>query len=664
MKRSTNSRKWIGLCAVSCFSAALADVKLTEETVDGRTAYRMENERVTLLIGPAHGGNVTSYRDKKGGNVELILQAPQRGLCMDHFQTQRWPGEMLDAAYTPKVIKSSAEECVLHVAYEVKGEWQGTSFPKVKGLHLEKTYRLRAGSPSLECKVKFTAPKKESKLFSYWIQNVFFPGGQYDPETDMSFRPSVRGVRRKKRDDTSRFGREDWLKDFSDGWQALLDTKAKTGLVVLADYNALNCSYVNGGNMTLEPMYRIQYLPPGGSVAYTTHLVPVAGLDNVVAACEDYIVGYSMRSDAKGSGTVSFTVVRSVNAPKKLTVNASVMSVGERDKVAKMAPIVIENVGEQPQVKTAKFSGTGSDPLVLQVRTAAELPSGVKTGRYFEDYYNGAYQWDENITVDMQTPCYVAERPVQELGLQKPKAMRLNRVGRYNYWYVEGFMDHAYDVVSAVRLTCQYRPARMLWKRAFVAHNGAFGSRLSAFPYDYGELLKYNVVIFGGAKRDALNDVGIEMLSDFLTAGGGMLVLGGPMAYSNSRLAGTRLAEMWPVTVSDEPLATANVHAAQIEVAQDVPFLEDLDWSLKPSVQYLHEVTVRPSGKVILTAGGKPFLVIGEIGPRKGRVACVLGAPIGTLDRGKMPFWEWSDWKYLLRQILWWLGGNDYQFHL
>jgi len=264
----------------------------------------------------------------------------------------------------------------------------------------------------------------------------------------------------------------------------------------------------------------------------------------------------------------------------------------------------------------------------------------------------------------MQTPYYVAERPVQKLDLQKPKVLKLKRAGRYNYWYVEGFMDHAYDIVSAVRLTCQYHPDRMLWKRAFVAYNGAFGNRLSGFPYDYEELLKYNVAILGGAKQDALNDVGIEMLSDYLTAGGGMLVLGGPMAYSNSGLAGTKLSEMWPVAVSDKPFAIANVDAAQIKVAEEVPFLEDLDWSRSPKVKYLHEVTVRPSGKVILTAGDKPFLVIGETGPRKARVACVLGAPIGTLERGRLPFWEWSDWKYLLRQVLWWLGGNDHHFHL
>ena len=64
MKRLTTSRKWIELCAVSWFSATLAvalgDVKLTEETADGRTVYRMENERVAVLIDPSRGGNVTS----------------------------------------------------------------------------------------------------------------------------------------------------------------------------------------------------------------------------------------------------------------------------------------------------------------------------------------------------------------------------------------------------------------------------------------------------------------------------------------------------------------------------------------------------------------------------------------------------------------------------
>ncbi|MBU4286022.1 MAG: hypothetical protein KKD76_03855, partial [Verrucomicrobia bacterium] len=268
----------------------------------------------------------------------------------------------------------------------------------------------------------------------------------------------------------------------------------------------------------------------------------------------------------------------------------------------------------------------------------------------------------ENIQVDMTTPCYVGKRPAQEMRLQKPEVMQAGKGGRYNFWYGEGFMDNMYDIISSIRLTSRFNEGKTLWQRAFVANNGAFGNRLSAFPYDYDELLKYNVIILGGVKADALNAVGIEMLSDFIAAGGGMVVLGGPMAYSFSGLAGTKLEEMWPVSSSKSPFAIKPMGDAVIEVAEKVPFLQDLDWSRAPRVKYLHAVTVKPWGKTVLTVAGKPFLVIGQMDQNKGRVACILGAPIGAMDRGKTPFWEWSDWKYLVRQLLWWAERNDFNF--
>ena len=663
MKRARENRNRITFYGVALFLAVLSfafgDVKLAEETVNGQTVYRLENERVSLLVNPAQGGNVTSFKDKKGGNVELVHQAPLKGLCMDHFQAQYWPGEMLAAVYTPKVIKQFPGECVLQVTYEVKGDWRGVSFPRLSGLLLEKTYTLRVGNPVLECRVKFTAPRNESRLFSYWQQNVFFPGGRYEEMTDVSFRPSIRGVRRKTQRDNGHYGPEYWLRDFNDGWMALLDTKVKTGLVVLSDYHLMDCSYANGGNESLEPMYRIQYLPPKGSVEYITCIVPVVGLDNVVAATEDYVIGYSMQSDGKGSGSVELAAVRSLTAPKRLTLDAAVVSVDDSNQVATIVPVVFENLGDDPQVKRITFTGAGKDPLVFRVRTAAQGADGKTVKRHFEDYHNGTYAWGENIQVDMTTPYYAGKRPAQELRLQKPEVMQAGKGSRYNFWYAEGFMDPMYDVTASIRLTSRFVEGKTLWRRAFAANNGAFGNTLSAFPYDYEELLKYNVIILGGVKADALNAIGIEMLSDFLAAGGGMVVLGGPMAYSFSGLAGTKLEEMWPVSSSKSLFAIKPMGDGVIEVAENVPLLQDLDWSSAPRVQHLHEVTVKPWGKTILTVAGKPFLVIGQMDPKKGRVACILGAPIGTMDRGKTPFWEWSDWRYLMRQILWWVGGND-----
>lgn len=84
----------------------------------------------------------------------------------------------------------------------------------------------------------------------------------------------------------------------------------------------------------------------------------------------------------------------------------------------------------------------------------------------------------------------------------------------------------------------------------------------------------------------------------------------------------------------------------------------DIDVSAKPRVRYVHDVEVKPGAKVVLTVGGRPFLVIGEVGPMKARVACILGAPMGDVGENT-PFWAWCDWPYLLRQILWWSTKRD-----
>lgn len=637
---------------------AAAGVTIKKETVDGATVYRLQNYRVNLVVSPAQGGAVTSYKDKLGGNVELIHQRPRNGLCMDHFQAQPWPGELLDAPYKIEAVQQKDSQCTIRLSIIAKGLWRGAQYPKLKGLRLDKTYTLAADSPALRCDVRITAPGKSSKLFGYWTQNVFFAGGRFDLDSDVSFRPCARGVRVKSATKAGHFGREDFLSDFSDGWMALVDTKAKNGLVVLADYDDLKFQYVCAGNRTVEPMFQIAYLPPSASRTYTVHIVPVVGLDNVVAATADYVAGYQMQSDNKGSGSVELAVVRSVRAPKRLSLELSVMNVENRKLTANAGALVFSKLSDRPQLKKATFSGAGSDPLVLKATATAALADGKKATHVWEQYHNGAYKWGENIRTDMATPYYIGLRPPQKLKLHKPKSLRLLKPYQWRVWYAEGKLDDYYNVASAVRLVTTYRGDSTLRKRAFVSHS-SFGTKLSAFPYDYEELLGYNYIVFGGVKKDALGDIGIEMLCDYLSAGGGMIVLGGPSAYGPSRLAGSKLESLWPVKLRDTNFDLKDVAGKPLEVADpSVAFLMDLDFSAKPRVRYVHDVEVKPGATVVLKAGGRPFLVIGEAGPKKARVACILGAPMGTVGEGT-PFWAWKDWPYLLRQIVWWSTKRD-----
>lgn len=632
---------------------------VTLEEIDGHAYWRMDNGRITLLVDPARGGSVTSYRDRLGGDVELIDQGVRvAGLCHDHFQSQSWPGEMWDAHYEVTGHTSDAAECSLAMRYPVTGNWRGKVDENLEGLVLAKTYRLRADSPALECRVQLTAPPAESRLFAYWQQHIFHAGGQYDPLTDKSFRPSVRGVRVKahREGPNGHTGTEDWLRDFTAGWQAIVDAKRLSGLVSLADYHEMSTSYANGGNVTLEPMFRLTYLPPAQSAEYVIRVVPAVGLDNVVDATEDYIAGYAMESDGQGNGSVTLTVIRSVNAPRQLTLNVTVENALHPEQAVTAGALTFENLCETPQTGKLTFSGAGEDPLVLKVETVAQDATGETASGYFEEYFNGSYAWGENMTIDMVSPVWRGERPPQVIALNKPDPLVYRPPYLKQVWYAEGLLDDYYRLAETMHLV-RVRGRR---DRAFVKAGGVWLPELSSFPYDYEQLLSYNLILLGGVPIEALGLIGQEMLCDYITAGGGMIVLGGPAAYGPARWRDTDLAELLPVTIPDRVFGLVELTNGRLEPSTgEAPFLGGLDWSAAPRVRYLHDLKVKPWGHVAVHAGERPFLVYGEIGPRKSRVVCVLGAPMGSFGEDETPFWQWADWTYLLRQAAWWAMKED-----
>ena len=130
--------------------AARADVSLTKEDKDGGACYRLDNGRVSLVVDPSKGGRVTSYKDRLGGDVELVTDPSQRGLCIDHFQSQEgWPGELFDAKYEVTDQKSDNQECLLVMRYNVTGQWRGVEHKELENLVLRKTYTLAGRQPGV-----------------------------------------------------------------------------------------------------------------------------------------------------------------------------------------------------------------------------------------------------------------------------------------------------------------------------------------------------------------------------------------------------------------------------------------------------------------------------------------------------------------------------------
>ena len=263
---------------------------------------------------------------------------------------------------------------------------------------------------------------------------------------------------------------------------ALLDTKAKSGIVVLSDYNELKALYVCQGNTTIEPMYRITYLPAGQSLEYQSFLVPVVGLDNILSATPSYIAGYSMKTDGKGSGELAVSAARSVGSPAPLSLRIDLSGIGKNAQTVTAGTLDFPALGDQPQTKTLNFKGAAEDPLILKVSD----PSGS-----FEEYFNGSYKWGENIQTDMATPVYSGPRPAQKLTLRKPPRLALLPTKTLNVWYAEGLLDADYRLPDAIHIMRHEEKDLHQDTLAFTSYSGNWRTQLSSFPYDYEQLLSY-----------------------------------------------------------------------------------------------------------------------------------------------------------------------------
>jgi uncharacterized membrane protein len=102
------------------------------------------------------------------------------------------------------------------------------------------------------------------------------------------------------------------------------------------------------------------------------------------------------------------------------------------------------------------------------------------------------------------------------------------------------------------------------------------------------------------------------------------------------------------------------------------PVTEYADWTQAPVCFFTHDLQAKPDAQTLITVGGKPGVVVGKIG--KGRVAvigmtCFGASPPGPLPLAgeggadaKTPFWQWNYWVLLLRDLSWWVAGQDEHF--
>ncbi|MHB9022829.1 MAG: glutamine amidotransferase [Armatimonadota bacterium] len=210
-------------------------------------------------------------------------------------------------------------------------------------------------------------------------------------------------------------------------------------------------------------------------------------------------------------------------------------------------------------------------------------------------------------------------------------------------------------IVDAFHLTSYHGKLNTVW----VDKGNA--QKFIGFPEVPDELFKNNVIAFVDVDCSALGLRQKRMLVEYVRRGGGLVIFGGHKALDRGGMRGSLLDEMLPVEWAEDntPLAHA---AAGFPLAKGErhPITDFLKVDAKPVCFFMHDLKPRAGAQTVLTAGGKPALVLGAFG--KGRVAVLTLTCFGDPQPGQQPFWEWSPWTNLLRDLCWWTAGEDGHF--
>ncbi len=179
------------------------------------------------------------------------------------------------------------------------------------------------------------------------------------------------------------------------------------------------------------------------------------------------------------------------------------------------------------------------------------------------------------------------------------------------------------------------------------------GEYLRDFPTTIEALLRFRAVVLADVPAGALTVEQRALLEEYVQAGGGLLVLGGPFAFGPGDYAQSSiLGRLLPVVVSGRFDVARCLPATALQPAGASPLTDELPWTDAPQLYYLHNAVPKPDAVVLVKAGVQPVVVTGING--RGRVAVMLMTPLGDSPAGQTAWWNWSGWPpFLLRMLGW-----------
>jgi len=651
------------------FLPGTAAAAVSSRTVNegGKALVVIANDGLELTFEPARGGRCVRFVFRDNGE-QIIGSSGVDGMFIDHWAKYPWPSGLMWLPYDAKMVGDGTTRVGVRLQLMVpaKGGGKGSpsregsldtpTSPDLVGLVVSKTVWLNADNDVIVVEQEIRNPTAESRAVAPYIQhNLNLGGRRY---MNSWYLPSGQGVVVNLQPDAEggKTIGPDWVLDPTAGWMAVRDRATDRGLLFAFDYNYVQKLYTCGS--TAEWFMESVPVGPGKSFATQYLIKPVKGYEDFVYGSRRLVA--DIRPDEKGGKIHVAHHVAATQRPRNDVQIAFTVTGWKSKQVVAEKRFTVASLGFEKAVQEFDFDPVAlSDGVVIKAVVQADR----KEERY-EHYYAGDKAEHESrynyfatkggALAGAKGDAYFVKPPRKRKTFDKPDFAKVARpaADKYKCLVVFGLYTHVLNLDDALAGWKGKNGAAPQFTWANCPPNA-----IESFPGSYDELFAYNAVVLSDVNFKAIGDIGFEMLCDYVAQGGSLVVAGGPYALGNGEFEDTRFLDVMPAKLSgpfDLKWAGKGKSWDLVAAKADDPLLARVSFEQKPKVFWHHFVTPKADTQVVLTAGGKPALILGRYG--KGKVALFTLSPTGKEAPGEIAWWNWNGWFPLVKNVFTWLG--------
>jgi len=646
--------------------SAYGAVSVTESSAAGKALVTLRNPYLELVFEPGRGGRCVSFRFLDN-NEQLVSKDLQAGMFLDHWAKFVWPSGLIHLPYQYTLLKNEKDKVGIRlwVTVPAKGGGKGSAdaassalidtSPELVGLVVSKTIWLYDNTDRIDVEESIENPTDQARSVAPYIQHNFNMAGT--SLSDTWYLPSAQGVQWNVQPDKANgkvYG-PNWVLDPVGGWIGVRDRRTNRGLMFAFDYNYIERIYTCG--LTAE--WFMESIPVAAGKSFTTHytIKPEKGFQGFVYGSERIMADIEAHEQGK-TVRVRHDLAAVAGPIGPMSVNITL-----RDWKSKQ--VYLAKSFNISKLNTTKLSQEFTfTPRNLSGGTViAVTVKGDGINERYEVFYAGdKYEHKRHYNYFANGGGALAGSQGEAYHQKAPR--KIKRFDKPDFSTIPGPKPGKFRCMVAFGLYTQifnFDDGLIGWK----SKDGSSAefdfincppNGIESFPGGYPELFAYNAVILSDVNFRALGDIRMEMLCDYVAQGGKLLVTGGPYALGNGEFEDTRFLEMLPATLSgpfDLKWAGKGKSWELTPTLEGKPFLNGVSFNPAPRVFWQHFVTPKQDARVILTAGGKPNLILGKYG--KGKVVLLTLSPTGAATNDKTAWWTWDGWPGLLKNLFTWM---------